>query len=480
MSIAALIGGRLYHVIDQWALYANDPLKIILPPYSGLGVFGGIVTGTLAAWWYARRRGVSFARWADIIAPALFVMQAIGRWGNYFNQELYGPPTTAPWGIPIDCAHRLVIYSCDTLPETTRFHPLFLYESISGLIGAAFLVFLGYRLPVVAATRSTCCSPSSSGTASTRFALETLRADNWTFFGVPTAQIVSLAFIAVGVVGLVLRHRGSRMGDKPPTDPQRATWGALGAAWMTRPIDEPWANVGDRIDDDGVDDESDDDAGDESAMRPSTTKWTRPTPPTRPSPASTEMPRPRRDRTASEPMTGDARPPEATASDPSPPDRPRRRPPPGRISPEAMAAARGGVSEGLAWLGRAPEAKASLLYRAARLLVAVRLLRAVPLPDRDLRPGARPQRWLPAGRRCASGLDGPVRRDARAARRAALLDPGERPVDVHARVGASGSSAGSVACCRSGAAASGSTRTSPRRRRSSMRARSSSRCRRGR
>ena len=68
-------------------------------------------------------------------------------------------------------------------------------------------------------------------------------------------------------------------------------------------------------------------------------------------------------------MTGDARPPEATASDPSPPDRPRRRPPPGRISPEAMAAARGGVSEGLAWLGRAPEAKASLLYRAARLLV---------------------------------------------------------------------------------------------------------------
>ena len=67
-------------------------------------------------------------------------------------------------------------------------------------------------------------------------------------------------------------------------------------------------------------------------------------------------------------MTGDARPPEATASDPSPPDRPRR-PPPGRISPEAMAAARGGVSEGLAWLGRAPEAKASLLYRAARLLV---------------------------------------------------------------------------------------------------------------
>src|SRR5688572_14819457 len=265
VSIAALIGGRLYHVIDQWALYANDPLKIILPPYSGLGVFGGIVAGTLAAWWYARGRGVSFARWADIIAPALFVMQAIGRWGNYFNQELYGPPTTAPWGIPIDCAHRLVAYSCDTLPETTRFHPLFLYESISGLLGAAFLVFLEYRLRSwllpgdLLLTFFICYGV-------TRFALESLRTDNWSFFGVPTAQVVSLAFIAIGVVGLVLRHRGSRMGDKPPTDPQRATWGALGAAWMTRPIDEPWANVGDRIDDEPGDDSAeetvDDDAND--------------------------------------------------------------------------------------------------------------------------------------------------------------------------------------------------------------------------
>ena len=89
---------------------------------------------------------MSFARWADIVAPALFVMQAIGRWGNYFNQELYGPPTDAPWGIPIDCAHRLAVYACDVLPETTRFHPLFLYESISGLVGAAVLVLLGYRL----------------------------------------------------------------------------------------------------------------------------------------------------------------------------------------------------------------------------------------------------------------------------------------------------------------------------------------------
>jgi len=243
ISVAALVGGRLYHVIDQWALYATDPLKIVLPPYSGLGVYGGIVTGTLAGWWYARRRGASFTRWADIVAPALFVMQAIGRWGNYFNQELYGPPTDAPWGIPIDCAHRLAAYACDVVPETARFHPLFLYESISGLLGVAFLVWLGFRL-------RSWLRPGDLllvffiWYGVTRFALESLREDNWTFFGIPTAQIVSVAFIAAGIVGLVLRHRASRMGDRPPTNPQAATWGALGAAWMTRPIDEPWANVG--------------------------------------------------------------------------------------------------------------------------------------------------------------------------------------------------------------------------------------------
>ncbi len=150
VAVAALIGGRAYHVIDQWVLYQDDLIKIFLPPYSGLGVYGGIVTGTIAAFAYARYKRVPFLRWADIIAPGLFVMQAIARWGNFFNQELYGSPTTLPWGIPIDCAHRIVgttfDYSCAVLPESTRFHPLFLYESISGAIGAAVLIWLGYHM----------------------------------------------------------------------------------------------------------------------------------------------------------------------------------------------------------------------------------------------------------------------------------------------------------------------------------------------
>jgi phosphatidylglycerol:prolipoprotein diacylglycerol transferase len=271
VAIAALIGGRLYHVIDQWHLYAGDPIKIILPPYSGLGVYGGILTGTIAAWWYARRRHVDFARWVDIVAPALFVMQAIGRLGNYFNQELYGPPTTLPWGIPIECAHRLQdVYPCATLPElTTRFHPLFLYESISGILGALFLVWLGFRF------RSR-LRPGDLllvffvwyGT--TRLVLETLRADNWTFFGVPTAQIISVAVILIGVGGLLYRHRRGHPSDPPATFPQQATWGALGAEWMTRPIDEPWANVPPpkaAVDWDAIID-ADDDATDASPATP--------------------------------------------------------------------------------------------------------------------------------------------------------------------------------------------------------------------
>src|SRR6187401_1418616 len=80
VAIAALIGGRLYHVIDQWQLYKDDLAKIVLPPYSGLGVYGGIITGIIAAILYTRWKRAPFGRWADIIAPALFTMQAVARW----------------------------------------------------------------------------------------------------------------------------------------------------------------------------------------------------------------------------------------------------------------------------------------------------------------------------------------------------------------------------------------------------------------
>jgi phosphatidylglycerol:prolipoprotein diacylglycerol transferase len=258
VAIAALIGGRLYHVIDQWVLYKDDLLRIVLPPYSGLGVYGGIVTGLIAVVLYARRLRLPFWRWADIIAPALFAMQAVARWGNFFNQELYGPPTTLPWGIPIDCAYRIAAYPCSAFPvDTTRFHPLFLYESISGVVGAAVLIWIGFRL-------RRWLRPGDLALiffawyGTVRFALENLREDNWTFFGVPTAQIVSLLFVIPSVAVLVWRHRSGKGPDEPPSRPGGTTWGALGS-----PLDEDaeLEDEGDDIDDDfaGDDDPDDDD-----------------------------------------------------------------------------------------------------------------------------------------------------------------------------------------------------------------------------
>ncbi len=254
VAIAALIGGRAYHVIDQWALYQNDPIKIFLPPYSGLGVYGGIATGTVAAFLYARYKRVPFLRWADIVAPGLFVMQAIARWGNFFNQELYGTPTTLPWGIPIDCAHRIAAYPCSDFAESTRFHPLFLYESLSGVIGAVVLIWIGFRLRKR-------LRPGDLlllffvWYGLVRFALETFRQDNWTFFGIPTAQIVSMLFVIPALLILVRRHRPGHPLDDPPTHPEVATWGAIGrpvttdaAVPASAAIDEPY----DDVDDDGT------------------------------------------------------------------------------------------------------------------------------------------------------------------------------------------------------------------------------------
>ena len=210
VAIAALAGGRLYHVIDQWQLYRDDLLRIVLPPYSGLGVYGGIVAGTVAAYLYARWKGQPFLRWADAVAPGLFVMQAIARWGNFFNQELYGAPTNLPWGIAIECQYRTQGYECPPGSDPTatlgqHFQPMFLYESLSGLVGALVLIWLARRF-------AAWLRPGDLllvffiwyGTV--RFVVETLKADNWTFFGVPTAQIVATITVVGAAAILLARH----------------------------------------------------------------------------------------------------------------------------------------------------------------------------------------------------------------------------------------------------------------------------------
>ena len=208
VAMAALIGGRLYHVIDQWALYRDNLLAIVQPPYTGLGAFGGIVTGFAAGIVYALWKRQRLTPWADAAAIGILTMQAIGRWGNFLNQELYGPPTTLPWGIAIDCAHRTPTYACPplgTTPPEAHFQPLFLYESLSGAIGAIVLSWVGRRARWIRDGDIVLLFFAWYGT--TRFVLETLRTNNWLVFGIPTASVWSGLMVAGALAALAWRHR---------------------------------------------------------------------------------------------------------------------------------------------------------------------------------------------------------------------------------------------------------------------------------
>jgi prolipoprotein diacylglyceryl transferase len=138
---AGVIGARLYHVATEWDRFSDSPGDIIKIWEGGLGIPGGMLLGIVVGVIMIRRQSmpVPMALWA--VAPALPVAQAIGRWGNWFNQELFGGPTTLPWGLEVDPVKALAAgYMPDTL-----FHPTFLYESLWNLALAAVLVVIGRR-----------------------------------------------------------------------------------------------------------------------------------------------------------------------------------------------------------------------------------------------------------------------------------------------------------------------------------------------
>ena len=214
IAVAALIGGRAYHVIDQWAYYKDHLAQIVLPPYSGLGIYGGLFTGLLAVVWLARHYKVSFWRWADIIAPCILVAQVVGRWGNFMNQELYGPPTNLPWGIAIQCQNRVAEFACPAGSDPTatlgqHFIPLFFYESMLSLVGVLVMLFLWRRFTA----RGRLLIAGDVGLlyfvwyGLERGLLEFLRGGwNWTVFGIPTAQLVGLGAAAGAILAILLRH----------------------------------------------------------------------------------------------------------------------------------------------------------------------------------------------------------------------------------------------------------------------------------
>jgi phosphatidylglycerol:prolipoprotein diacylglycerol transferase len=219
---AGIIGARLYHVFSTpagctenvpvcgWPWYRNHPLDIVLRIRDGgLGIFGAVLGGLVAVIIYGRRRKLPILKYLDIAAPALIVGQAIGRWGNFVNQELYGPPTDLPWGIAIDAAHRTYEYvDLATFPEaTTRFHPLFLYESMLNLLGFVVLIVASRRL----ANRlkdGDLILLYAMWYSAVRIFVESYRFDAWTSIGnIPTASLISIAVGLAALAILVIRHR---------------------------------------------------------------------------------------------------------------------------------------------------------------------------------------------------------------------------------------------------------------------------------
>jgi prolipoprotein diacylglyceryl transferase len=215
---AGLVGARLYHVATDWHRFDERPWEALFIWKGGLGIPGALLAGVLAGVVVARRRGLPVAELLDVVAPAIPVAQAVGRLGNWFNQELYGRPTDLPWGLEIDRDHRPPEY---LVFET--FHPTFLYEALWNLGLAALLVAAGRYLRL---------RPGQlfAGYATGRLWVEALRIDEaTTIAGLRVNTVVSAVAIVVALAVLVARgqepsgrERGSELpSPEPSADPRQ-------------------------------------------------------------------------------------------------------------------------------------------------------------------------------------------------------------------------------------------------------------------
>jgi prolipoprotein diacylglyceryl transferase len=139
---AGVIGARLYHVVTDWSRFSDNPGDIVKIWEGGLGIWGGIALGVIVGLWVMKRKGLPIALTLTCVTPALPLAQSIGRWGNWWNQELFGKPTDLPWALEVSSDTAV---KAGELPGTT-FHPTFLYESIGCLLIAVVLVLIDRRV----------------------------------------------------------------------------------------------------------------------------------------------------------------------------------------------------------------------------------------------------------------------------------------------------------------------------------------------
>ena len=241
--VTAVIGARLYHVIHEWDFYSRNVGLIPQIWTGGIGIPGAIAGGAAGIWWYTRRANLSTARWLDIFAPALLLGQAVGRLGNFVNQELFGPPVELcgtgsylpclPFGIPIDAKHRGgTPWDAIAFPvDTTQFVPMFAYEAVLNLIGMVVLLVVA-RAFARRLYDGDIALMYIMWYGSVRSLLEGYRTDNWYIGPLPTAVWIGIAGVILAGGFLVLRHlrgwgtpgawmdRSDRVGDpEPPPQP---------------------------------------------------------------------------------------------------------------------------------------------------------------------------------------------------------------------------------------------------------------------
>jgi len=228
LIIAGVVGARLWHVFTPSpSALVMDPVtgKMVNPYFAGgtihiidilnvrsggLGIPGAVIGGAIALYFYSRKHQLDFLEWADIAAPSLALGQAIGRWGNFFNQELYGRPTNLPWAVTIDPLHRLPDYA-----DFSTFHPAFLYESLWSLLTFGVLLWL-YRRRGERLLSGELLALYLVAYAVGRSLLELVRLDSRAvpFLGLETglavATLVSLLVALVAIVAVVVRRARRR------------------------------------------------------------------------------------------------------------------------------------------------------------------------------------------------------------------------------------------------------------------------------
>jgi phosphatidylglycerol:prolipoprotein diacylglycerol transferase len=209
--IGGIIGARLWHIFTPTPadiaiglttkFYLTHPLDAVNIRSGGLGIPGAVIGGMIALYLFCRKRKTSFAMWVDIAAPGLALGQAIGRWGNFVNQELYGPPTDLPWGIYIEPQYRLPGYS-----QFEHFHPLFLYESLWNLMNMGILLWVGKKFEDQLKTGDLLFIYMIIYPIG-RFLLEFIRLNSAEIAGLNANQTVMLIVAVVSVIVLIIRHK---------------------------------------------------------------------------------------------------------------------------------------------------------------------------------------------------------------------------------------------------------------------------------